>query len=405
MIQRFEREARAAAQLQGRHVTRVSDVDTLPDGRPFMVMEYLEGHDLDDELARHHHVDVTEAVDYMLQTCTAMAEAHALGIVHRDLKPHNLFLTIRDGEPCIKVLDFGISKIMDEIGPSVTQTASALGTPLYMSPEQIRSAKHVDARSDIWSLGVILYELISGETPFDGESATAVVAAITADTPRPLEQVVPEVPPGLSAAVMKCLEKKPDQRYPDVATFAEAIAPYGSSQRWLAPGEFSRPSLQRISDMSTDPTLVARARDVALTARSWETGSVAQRRRWSSRTLVVTLAVLTVGVIAALSFFARDAEETGEPTVSATTVQPAPVPMVESSAEPTSASATASVAGVEPSATAATSASADANAPIGTRRSPPAPRAAPRPAPRPAPAKPQPGTKPVPTQAENPLTL
>ncbi|MEQ9319647.1 MAG: serine/threonine-protein kinase, partial [Polyangiaceae bacterium] len=203
LIARFEREARAAAKLQSEHTARVMDVDTLADGTPFMVMELLEGHDLEAELCRFGKLPVVEAVDIVLQACSAMAEAHQRGIVHRDLKPPNLFLCERGGVVTVKLLDFGISKMVTEEDKSVTQTSSSLGTPLYMSPEQIRSAKHVDARTDIWSLGVILYELIAGTTPFEADSPTAVIAAITADTPRPLAQTGPDVPVPLSEVVMK----------------------------------------------------------------------------------------------------------------------------------------------------------------------------------------------------------
>jgi len=231
-ITRFTREASTAARLQSPHVARVSDVDVLPSGMPFMVMEYLDGLDLDAELRRRGRLEIQEAVDYVLQACLAMVEAHEMGIVHRDLKPHNLFLVRLEEGRMVKVLDFGISKITQPGGASVTQTSSALGTPQYMSPEQIRSAKHVDARTDIWSLGVILYELIGGRPPFGGESPTAVIAAITTDQPTPLATRRPDTPPALSAIVMRALEKDPAARFRDVRSLAEALAPYGTPALW-----------------------------------------------------------------------------------------------------------------------------------------------------------------------------
>lgn len=227
---RFEREARAIARLKGPHVAKVSDVDALPDGSPFMVMELLNGRELGDELEKKQRLPYREAVGYILQACAAMAEAHREGIVHRDLKPSNLFLSETSHGRTVKVLDFGISKLAGDINASVTTTASAFGTPLYMSPEQVRSVKNVDLRADIWSLGVVLYELISGEVPFNGPSATAILAAILTEKPVHLAKRCPEVPKALGDVVMRALEKNPEARFRDVIEFAAAIAPYGPSR-------------------------------------------------------------------------------------------------------------------------------------------------------------------------------
>ncbi len=163
VVQRFLREAQASVRLRSEHVCRVLDVGQLDNGAPYMVMEYLDGTDLDGLLRQKGPLAYGEAVDFVLQACEALAEAHSLGIVHRDLKPANFFLTQRaDGSPLVKVLDFGISKTLSPIEESLTTTQAVLGTPAYMSPEQLRSSKHVDARSDIWSLGVVLYELCTG---------------------------------------------------------------------------------------------------------------------------------------------------------------------------------------------------------------------------------------------------
>ena len=176
-VTRFLREARAAAKIKSEHVARVSDVGTLESGAPYLVMEYLDGSDLSALLRRDGPLPPRDAVEYVLQACEALAEAHAVGIVHRDLKPANLFLARHaGGAPRIKVLDFGISKLtardpsMPPDDPSMTRTRAWLGSPLYMSPEQMRSARDVDTRTDIWALGVILYELLSGKPPFDGET-------------------------------------------------------------------------------------------------------------------------------------------------------------------------------------------------------------------------------------------
>jgi serine/threonine-protein kinase len=228
-VERFLREARAAVRLKSQHVAKVHDVGRLETGAPYIVMEYLEGTDLKSLLGARGTLPVTEAVAYMLQACEAIAEAHALGIVHRDLKPANIFLTTGvGGVPCVKVLDFGIAKILVDDGPAVdvTRTTQFLGTPLYMSPEQMRSTRNVDARTDIWALGVLLYRMLAGRTPFEGSTVTEICVAVGFDQPEPLITLRPDVPPGLDAAVMRCLEKKPAGRFATAAELAAAVAPF-----------------------------------------------------------------------------------------------------------------------------------------------------------------------------------
>ena len=227
--ERFLREARAASRLKSEHVARVHDVGRTEGGVPYIVMEYLDGIDLGVKLKREGARPVDEAVLYILQAAEALAEAHAAGIVHRDLKPGNLFITTRpDGTPHIKVLDFGISKLADadagDLG--VTKTHTVLGSPLYMSPEQMQSARDVDARSDIWSLGVILYGLLTGQLPYRGKSLTEMVAAVFTTRPRPPGQLAPHVPPGLEAVVLRCLEHDRAARFQSVAQLAESLRPF-----------------------------------------------------------------------------------------------------------------------------------------------------------------------------------
>jgi eukaryotic-like serine/threonine-protein kinase len=224
VVERFVREARASAQLRGEHVCRVSDVGSLGNGAPYFVMELLEGRDLASLIEAAGPLQVGLAVEYVLQACLGVAEAHALGIVHRDLKPANLFLTARpDGTPLVKVLDFGIAKAQRDTNFSLTSTATVLGSPGYMSPEQLRSTRDVDVRSDVWSLGVIIYELVSGRPPFLAQSITELALRIAMDPAPPLRGS----PAGFDAVVMRCLAKEPEDRYPDVASLARALAPYG----------------------------------------------------------------------------------------------------------------------------------------------------------------------------------
>jgi serine/threonine-protein kinase len=263
-LARFDREARAAAKIKSEHVARVVDVGRLENGAPYLVMEYLEGGDLSGWIKQHGPLPVELAVDFVLQACEAIAEAHSLGIVHRDLKPSNLFCIRRpDGLLSIKVLDFGISKLVG-LGPSgadlgMTRTSAVIGSPLYMSPEQMQSSKTVDARTDVWALGAILYELISGHPPFEGPGVPSVCAMILVDPPAPLSRHVANPPAGLEAVLVRCLEKDPAARFPDVGAFAEALAPFAPPR--------ARVSIDRAQSVARHGVLssaeTARAIDVA----------------------------------------------------------------------------------------------------------------------------------------------
>lgn len=232
VIARFQREARALAGIRSEHVVRVHDVARLESGAPYLVMEHLTGKDLDQLLRARGPLPIAEAIDYVLQACEAIAEAHATGIVHRDLKPANLFLTTRaDGSSLVKVLDFGISKLtgLNDVGVpegSLTSTSEILGSPWYMSPEQLRSFKNVDARTDVWALGVILYRLITGRQPFDADSLSACITKIVADPPIPLRLHRPDAPLELESLILRCLEKDTARRVQNIAELARGVFPF-----------------------------------------------------------------------------------------------------------------------------------------------------------------------------------
>jgi serine/threonine-protein kinase len=216
-VVRFHHEAQAVARMRSEHVCRVFDVGTHL-GRPFMVLELLDGQDLAQVLARQRRLPVGDAIDCIVQILDALAEAHAHGIVHRDLKPSNIFVTTgRDGSAMVKLIDFGVAKS----ATSITRTGIAIGTPAYMAPEQMSSARAVDARADLWAIGVIAYEAITGANPFVAETIPGMVI-------RAMQYDPPVIPGGFGAVVMRCLAKDPDRRFGSAAELAEALAPFGS---------------------------------------------------------------------------------------------------------------------------------------------------------------------------------
>ena len=228
LVERFSREARAAAKIRSEHVARVFDVGVLPDGIPFIVMEHLAGQDLADVVRERGPLPIKVAVEYVMQACEALAAAHAAGVVHRDIKPENLFLTKHSqGLDFIKILDFGISKVALAPGKrGFVRTMMPLGSPVYMSPEQIRSADRVDARTDIWSLGCVLFELLTGTVAFNEPSLMQLSAAILEHDPVPLREYVPDAPEELEDVVLRCLEKDADKRYRNIAELAIALYPF-----------------------------------------------------------------------------------------------------------------------------------------------------------------------------------
>ena len=244
LVARFAQEARVAASIKSEHVAQVLDVGSSADSGPFIVMEELAGRDLGRVLSEGGPLPIPIAVEYALEICEALAAAHARGIVHRDIKPENLFLAeLANGEDVLKVLDFGISKVAlaGALQPEpLVRTSVILGSPVYMSPEQIRESADVDARTDIWSLGCVLYELLSGVPAFNGQSLMQLCAIILEQWPTPLCALNPQVTPELEAVVWRCLAKDPAERYQNVAELAEALGSCAPerAQIWVERSKF-----------------------------------------------------------------------------------------------------------------------------------------------------------------------
>ena len=389
---RFAREARAAVKIKSEHVARIIDVGKLENGAPYIVMEYLEGEDLAAWLEARGRLPVALAVQFVLHACEAVAAAHAIGIVHRDLKPSNLFvIRLPDGTLSVKVLDFGISKLAgtDPTDASITSTAAVLGSPLYMPPEQMRSARDVDARSDIWALGAVLHELVSGKPPFSGATIADVMASVLSSAPQSLRASQPDAPAELEAVIAKCLQKQREHRYANVAALAHALLPFAPPR-----GRFSVERIEGLLRVSgSDATEIAsewpRGGEVAAagaTRASWG-GTQAATRRSSSLFRVVALVAAASAATAAIAWFmlngpAAAPERAGATAASGsavalTSVSPSPV---ASSQEPV----------VEPLASVAVPAPSAVPAAVRSRRkgrvpdpraplSPPAPSASPEP--------------------------
>jgi serine/threonine-protein kinase len=230
-VGRFVNEARTAAGLKGEHTARVFDAGQLETGEPYLVMEQLEGLSLDQYLLGRGPLPHADAVAIVMQVCEGLAEAHAASLVHRDIKPANLFLAeAPDGHYSVKIIDFGIAKQPVRADtPALTNPGKSLGSPWYMSPEQMLTPASVDARADIWSIGVLLFELLTARLPFDGESVPQVCASVLgASPPRPRE-FRGDIAPELEAIVLRCLEKEPQRRFRSVHELAQALRPFASA--------------------------------------------------------------------------------------------------------------------------------------------------------------------------------
>jgi len=319
IVQRFLREAQAAVRLKSEHVARVIDVGSLETGAPYMVLEYLEGTDF--SKFPRSQLTVGGIIDLILQACEALAEAHSLGIVHRDIKPANFFITRSpDGTLLLKVLDFGISKT-PATGGQLTATQAVMGTPAYMSPEQMRSSRDVDHRTDIWSLGVVLYELLQGAPPFGGDTFSSMVLKVVND---PLPKLTVRLPGDLDAVIYRCLEKDPARRFQNTAELAQALARYAQSETQAAisvqrtraiAGEAPRVAIEPGSGAHPPSTISG-----AANARTMPRGG----RRWPSMVGAgVLLAVIVVAIAGSRGGGSKDQVPSAQPE---TTPKPAPEP-------------------------------------------------------------------------------
>jgi eukaryotic-like serine/threonine-protein kinase len=282
-VERFLREARAAVRLRSEHCVHVIDVARLEDGTPYMVMELLAGRDLGAIVEREGPRSVSDAVLYVLQACEGIAEAHARGIVHRDVKLSNLVLTRRvDGRPVVKVLDFGLAKMVSTSRElrALTQSAAVMGSPMYMSPEQMRATRDVDVRTDVWSLGVCLYEMLTGRGPFEGATVPELCSMVLTQPPLPMPRDVPE---GLAAAVFRCLQKEPAGRFRDVAELADAIetfAPDAAGAAHRIRTVLSEPHDDAEVELLTSSGPNVRRPEIETrTASSFDTTTIARSRR------------------------------------------------------------------------------------------------------------------------------
>ena len=383
---RFLREARASVRLKGEHAVRVHDVGRRPDGSLFMVMEHLVGTDLKTYLAERGPLPVEEAVSYALQACVGLGEAHDLGIVHRDLKPANLFLTKRrDGTPCIKVLDFGIAKQMaNRQSQELTKSGTVLGSPLYMSPEQMIQAREVDKRSDLWSLGVVLYELLTGNVPFEGDTFAQVVYRVTTLAPLPPHALRPELSAEVDAVVLRCLEKDPDKRFESVDALAVAlrsILGLPASTRTMAladtldqttgapPPRPTSPSRSVDEHAPTQPGVLEAATGPATTAMSSSRdqmrssqaqGSLAATSKRSST------GKIALGVIGAVAMAGVASISLRGPTAREASTEPSVAPAATSPAEVTAQSASPTEAPIAPASAEPPVAAASAPSPEAT---------------------------------------
>ncbi|HEX6274620.1 MAG TPA: protein kinase [Polyangiaceae bacterium] len=410
-VARFAREARAAVKIKSEHVARVSDVGTLETGAPYMVMEFLQGRDLAAVLAHGGPLAPADAAEHVLQACEALAEAHALGIVHRDLKPANLFLAKRaDGSPCVKVLDFGISKLTSASSSGadfgMTKTHAIMGSPLYMSPEQMSSTRSVDARADIWAVGAILYELTTGSVPFLADSMPLLCGMILQEAPLPPRARRPELPEAFDRLVLRCLEKDKNKRFQNVAELAVALAPFAPRNGTRSAQRIAKVlSAAGLSSSDVDVPPVSSGATASAATNPTESATHAWGKTLSTtggRAIGVLIALVLMAGGGALALF-FNAKSAAAPAASESASSPAPPVTVEARGAPSAAPEPSSVATPPPSVSTVITmpsvapASSEPATPVAVRSAPPA-RPRPGTSPRPA-TESRPAAAPRPTSA------
>jgi eukaryotic-like serine/threonine-protein kinase len=397
ILARFRREAQAAGSLENENIAAVTDFGSSPDGAPYIVMEFLEGEDLAKTLARHGPMQIPRAAHILIQVCRGLVAAHGRGIVHRDLKPENLLLQKRgDGGDLVKILDFGIAKLKStEHRPeAATRTGITLGTPYYMPPEQARGQKELDERADIYALGVILFELLSGQKPHNGENYNAILYSILMGAAPRIEAFRPDLPPELANVVHRAMAGEAKDRYQSVSELAQALAPFAG--RALTPA----PTLSNASTVMAPHSVGAqsvpaashgtRAPVVFTPPPTSELGAP----KTSRAGLWAGLAIALLGAAGAAAWFAmHSAPAAPDSTAAAPPVVPLPTP---------------SVAVVATAAPAPTIAPTPALPPVASAQPTPSPAAPPQPPARPVskPAKlhekPAPAPVPPPVAAPAP---
>jgi eukaryotic-like serine/threonine-protein kinase len=298
-VHRFFTEARAASAIGSKHIVEVIDFGELPSGAAYILMEYLQGKTLYEELYRSRRLPAARAVDIAMQIADALCAAHAAAIVHRDLKPDNVFLLEAQGKDFVKILDFGIAKVLSSKS-KLTQAGTVIGTPAYMSPEQALGSE-TDHRTDIYALGIMLYEMACGEVPFFAENPLAVLSMQVSETAKPLSQRLPagELSDGYEAVVAKCLAKHPDDRFQSMAELKAALSDVscGIVPELAPPRQSFRPSIPT-------PHLAAVALNVA------DLDLPFQPKRFKA---LLPVAGLALGTVATIALLATRSPETASP--------------------------------------------------------------------------------------------
>ena len=374
-VARFKREAKHASSVSGRHGVRVFDVGIAPPGLPYIVMERLRGIDLADLLDARGRLEIEESVRWVIDTCEAMSEAHAQGVIHRDLKPSNLYLADTPHGPVLKVLDFGLARAVQG-SARLTATHTAVGTPHYMSPEQAQGAKTIDTRTDIWSLGVILYELLTGTVPFHGDSTAAVAISICTRTPEPPSAHRPEIPAALDELVLATLQRDPERRPETLAVLARGL-------RALLRDSVSEPPPRRSSRPTPLPAATPKMTPIHATMvmsrpASGALAATPVRERGARYAFAAALGGLTLGLIGSVGVLVLRPAAASEQVVGSvghaapiTQLAAEPAALTTAQAPATSAASAASAApSAEPQAPTTAQTAARPAAPVVTARSP-----------------------------------